>query len=176
MAFAPLVRLRGFMNPFPFEELQKILELKDTDLLTDELIYNSVMTTLENKVGFTFSDKNYNELQTVKDCKVYSNQDHISEMINIIDMNTKLRVPNCVIDGRTIYFIDPKLEGHVVFLNYNAGFTEETFPADLKEVIIKLFLLKKKELIKQQNNEEDYSFEIPQNLLNIIDIHRRKRL
>ncbi len=164
------------MNPFPFEELQKILELKDTDLLTDELIYNSVMKTLENKVGYTFSDKNYNELQTVKDCKVYSNQDHISEMINIIDMNTKLRVPNCVIDGRTIYFIDPKLEGHVVFLNYNAGFTEETFPADLKEVIIKLFLLKKKEFIKQQNNEDDYSFEIPQNLLNIIDIYRRKSL
>lgn len=79
-----------------------------------------------------------------------------------------------MIDGRTIYFIDPKLEGHVVFLNYNAGFTQETFPADLKEVIIKLFLLKKKEFIKQQNNEDDYTFEIPQDILNIINIYRRK--
>lgn len=162
------------MIPFPFEELQKILELKATDLLTDELIFNSVLTTLEKKLDFTLEDKNYNELQTIKDCKVYSNQDHITEMVNIIDMNTKLRVPNCVIDGRTIYFIDPKLEGHVVFLNYNAGFTQETFPADLKEVIIKLFLLKKKEFIKQQNNEDICTFEIPQDIQNIINIYRRK--
>ena len=97
-------------------------------------------------------------------------------MINIIDMNTKLRVPNCVIDGRTIHFIDPKLEDHVVFLNYNAGFTEETFPDDLKEVIIKLFLLKKKEFIKQQNNEDDTGFEIPKNIQNVINSYRRKSL
>ena len=86
------------MIPFPFEELQKVLELKATDLLTDELIFNSVLTTLEKKLDFTLEDKNYNELQKIKDCKVYSNQDHITEMINIIDMNTKLRIPNCVID------------------------------------------------------------------------------
>ena len=97
-------------------------------------------------------------------------------MINIIDMNTKLRVPNCVIDGRTIHFIDPKLEGHVVFLNYNAGFTEETFPADLKEVIIKLFLLKKNEFIKQQNHEDECCFEIPKDIQNIIELYRRKCL
>ncbi len=75
------------MIPFPFEELQKILELKATDLITDELIFNSVLTTLEKKLDFTLEDKNYNELQTIKDCKVYSNQDHITEMVNIIDMN-----------------------------------------------------------------------------------------
>ena len=55
---------------------------------------------------------------------VFTDHENISEMINIIDMTTKLRVPNCVIDGQRILFIDPKLEGHVVFLNYNAGFTE----------------------------------------------------
>jgi len=162
------------MNPFPFEELQKILELNATELTTDELIFNSTITYLERLLGYQLADKNYNELQTIKDCKVFTNQKHISEMINIIDMNTKLRVPNCVIDGRTIYFIDPKLEGHVVFLNYNAGFTEETFPADLKEVIIKLFLLKKKEFIKQQNNEDEASFEIPRDIQNVIDLYRRK--
>ena len=162
------------MNPFPFEELQKILELNATELTTDELIFNSTITYLERLIGYQLVDKNYNELQTIKDCKVYTNQNHISEMINIIDMNTKLRVPNCVIDGRTIHFIDPKLEGHVVFLNYNAGFTEETFPADLKEVIIKLFLLKKEEFIKQQNNEDVVSFEIPRDIQNVIDLYRRK--
>jgi len=162
------------MNPFPFEELQKILELNATELTTDELIFNSTITYLEKLLDYQLADKNYNELQTIKDCKVFTNQKHISEMINIIDMNTKLRVPNCVIDGRTIYFIDPKLEGHVVFLNYNAGFTEETFPADLKEVIIKLFLLKKKEFIKQQNNEDEASFEIPRDIQNGIALYRRK--
>ena len=176
MALAPLFRLRGFMNPFPFEELQKILELYATELTTDELIFNSTITYLERLLGYQLADKNYNELQTIRDCKVYTNQNHISEMINIIDMNTKLRVPNCVIDGRTIHFIDPKLEDHVVFLNYNAGFTEETFPDDLKEVIIKLFLLKKKEFIKQQNNEDDTGFEIPKNIQNVINSYRRKSL
>ena len=164
------------MIPFPFEELQKILELNATELTTDELIFNSTITYLEKLLDYQLADKNYNELQTIRDCKVYTNQNHISEMINIIDMNTKLRVPNCVIDGRTIHFIDPKLEDHVVFLNYNAGFTEETFPADLKEVIIKLFLLKKKEFIKQQNNEDEASFEIQRDIQNVIDLYRRKSL
>ena len=97
-------------------------------------------------------------------------------MINIIDMTTKLRVPNCVIDGRRILFIDPKLEGHVVFLNYNAGFLETTFPADLKEAIIKLFILKKKEFLKMQNNPEVTEFVIPSDIQAVINIYRRKSL
>ena len=164
------------MNPFPFEELQKILELKDTELITDELIYNSVMTTLEKALGYPLEDKNYNEIQTVKDCQVFTDHENISEMINIIDMTTKLRVPNCVIDGRRIIFIDPKLEGHVVFLNYNAGFLESTFPADLKEAIIKLFILKKKEFLKMQNNPENTQFEIPADIQTVIILYRRKSL
>ena len=164
------------MNPFPFEELQKILELKDTELITDELIYNSVMTTLEKALGYPLEDKNYNEIQTVKDCQVFTDHENISEMINIIDMTTKLRVPNCVIDGRRIIFIDPKLEGHVIFLNYNAGFQESTFPADLKEAIIKLFILKKKEFLKMQNNPENTQFEIPADIQTVINLYRRKSL
>ena len=164
------------MNPFPFEELQKILELKDTELITDELIYNSVMTTLEKALGYPLEDKNYNEIQTVKDCQVFTDHENISEMINIIDMTTKLRVPNCVIDGRRIIFIDPKLEGHVVFLNYNAGFLESTFPADLKEATIKLFILKKKEFLKMQNNPENTQFEIPADIQTVIELYRRKSL
>ena len=164
------------MSPFPFEELQKILELKDTELVTDELIFNSVITHLEKTLGYPLEDKNYNELQTIRDCKVYTNQDNITEMINIIDMNTKERVPNCVIDGRTVYFIDPKLEGHVVFLNYNAGFLQESFPADLKEVIIKLFIIKKKDFLKQINEPVCESFEIPSDVQKIIHTYKRKTL
>ena len=164
------------MNPFPFEELQKILELKDTELITDELIFNSVMTTLERELGYPLEDKNYNEIQTVKDCQVFTNFDNITEMINIIDMNTKERVPNCVIDGRRIIFIDPKLEGHVVFLNYNAGFLPETFPADLKEIVVKLFLRKQREFYKNVNHEEIENTDIPADVQKIIHSYKRKSL
>ena len=164
------------MKPFSFEELQKILELKDTELITDELIFNSVMTTLEKALGYSLEDKNYNEIQTVKDCQVFTNFDNITEMINIIDMNTKERVPNCVIDGRRIIFIDPKLEGHIVFLNYNAGFLPETFPADLKEIVVKLFLRKQREFYKNVNHEEIEDTEIPTDVQKIIHSYKRKWL
>ena len=164
------------MFPFPFEELQKILELKDTELITDELLFKSTISYIEKLLDYSLEDKNYNELQTVKDCKVHTNQDNITEMVNIIDMNTKLRVPHCVIDGRRILLLDTKLEGHVLFLNYNAGFMPETFPADLKEVIIKIFLLKKKELINQMNGEDDTDFKLPSEIQKVVDIYKRKRL
>ena len=164
------------MNPFPFEELQKILELKDTELITDELIFNSVMTNLERELDYPLDDRNYNEIQTVKDCQVFTNYDNITEMINIIDMNTKLRVPNCVIDGRRIIFIDPKLEGHVVFMNYNAGFLPETFPADLKEAVIKIFLIKRKDFYKNLNHEEIQNTELPLDVQKIIHSYKRKSL
>lgn len=164
------------MIPFQFEELQKILKLNADEIDTDILIFNATLSYVEKNLGFNLEDKNYNELQTVRDCKVYTDQDHITEMVNIIDMNTKERVPNCIIDERTIYFIDPKLEGHVVFLNYNAGYTADTLPSDLKEAIIKLFLLKKKEFIKQKNHEDDSCFEMPQDIQSIIFLYRRKTL
>lgn len=164
------------MKPFSFEELQKILELNAEEIDTDILIFNATLSFVESLLGYQLDDKNYNELQTVKDCQVFTDHENISEMINIIDMTTKLRVPNCVIDGRRILFIDPKLEGHVVFLNYNAGFLETTFPADLKEAIIKLFILKKKEFLKLQNNPENTPFEIPADIQTIINFYRRKSL
>ena len=164
------------MKPFTFEELQKILELNADEIDTDILIFNATFTFLEKVLGYTLEDKNYNELQTVKDCQVFTDHENISEMINIIDMNTKLRVPNCVIDGQRIILLDPKLEGHVLFLNYNAGFLEDTLPADLKEAIIKLFIFKKKEFLKMQNNPEVTEFVIPSDIQAIINIYRRKSL
>lgn len=164
------------MTPFSFEELQKILELKPDEIDIDLLIFNSALFYVENLLGYQLADKNYNELQTVKDCMVYTEQSNITEMINIIDMTTKLRVPHCVIDGRRILFIDTKLEGHVVFLNYNSGFLPETFPADLKEAIIKIFLLKKKDFIKHVNHEDDSAFEIPQDIQSVISLYRKKML
>lgn len=176
MTFAPLFQENETLIPFTFEELQKILELKADEIDTDLLIFNATLSYVENLLGYQLGDKNYNELQTVKDCQVFTDHENISEMINIIDMTTKLRVPNCVIDGRRIIFIDPNLEGHVVFLNYNAGFTATTLPVDLKEGFVKLFLLKKAEFIKQINNEAESSFEIPADIQSVINIYRRKCL
>ena len=164
------------MQPFPFEELQKILELKPDEIDIDLLIFNSTLFYVENLLGYQLADKNYNELQTVKDCMVYTEQSNITEMINIIDMTTKLRVLHCVIDGRRILFIDTKLEGNVVFLNYNSGFLPETFPADLKEAIIKIFLLKKKDFIKHVNHEDDSAFEIHKDIQSVISLYRKKCL
>ena len=91
-------------------------------------------------------------------------------------MNTKLRVPNCVIDGRRIFLLDTKLEGHVLFLNYNAGFMPLTFPADLMEAITKIFIIKKNDFIKKQNNAETTTFEIPADIQTVINSYKRKSL
>lgn len=169
--------MRGRMNPFTFEELQKILELKATELATDELIFNATLTLVENILGYELKDKNYNELQTVLDSKVFTKQYNITEMVNIIDMNTKQKVPNCVINRRTIFFISPEYEGHVVFLNYNAGFTSDTLPADLKEALIKIFLIKKSDFYKKINYEtSDSEITIPKDIQNVLDIYKRKSL
>lgn len=137
---------------------------------TDILIFNATLTFVEKLLGYSIEDKNYNELQTVKDCMVFTEQGHITEMVNIIDMNTKLRVPHCVIDGRRILFIDTGLEGPVVFLNYNVGFLPLTFPADLKEAIIKLFVLNKKDFLKQQNEPSSELFVIPDDIQSVINL------
>ena len=73
-------------------------------------------------------------------------------------------------------FVACFLEGHVVFLNYNAGFLPLTFPADLKETIVKLFILKKKDFLKKQNEPESTTFEIPADIQSVINIYRRKCL
>ena len=176
--YLPLPRIseERDLKPFTFEELQKILELNADEIDTDILIFNATLTFVENLLGYSLEDKNYNELQTVKDCMVFTEQENITEMVNIIDMNTKLRIPHCVIDGKRILFIDTSLEGHVVFLNYNAGFLPLTFPADLKEAIIKLFIFKKKDFIKKQNENENTTFEIPADIQSVINLYRRKCL
>lgn len=157
----------------PYFGPDKLVEDLEQDELDDFFFY---LYTVKKLSGYTLEDKNYNELHTVKDYMVFTDHENISEMINIIDMTTKFRVPNCVIDGQRILFIDPKLEGHVVFLNYNAYFIEETLSADLKEVIVKLFLLKKKDFIKQVNHDDETEFELPQDIQSVINLYRRKCL
>lgn len=167
------------MIPFPFEELQKILELNADEIDTDNLIFNATLSFVEKNLGFNIEDKNYNELQTVKDCKVYTEQEHISEMVNIIDMNTKERVPNCVIDEKRniVFLLSSQYENHVLFLNYNAGFTRDSLPADLKEAVIKLFIIKRNDFFNKMNNcETESNGNIPEDIQNIFNIYKRKCL
>ena len=106
---------------------------------------------------------------------VFTDHKNISEMINIIDMTTKLRVPNCVIDGQRILFIDPRLERHVVFVNYKAGYKKETFPEELKEALIRIFIQKKNQLNKSINIEETESEKLPDDIKQNLETYKRKR-
>ena len=58
----------------------------------------------------------------------------------------------------------------ILNLKDNAGFLEATLPSDLKEAIIKLFILKKKEFLKLQNNPEFTEFVIPSDIKSVINI------
>ena len=147
--------------------------------MVDELLkaYNELQTTKD--LHIKFDERNYNELQTVIDCKLYLTQPNLTELINITDMNTKQKIENCVIDSdnRTVLLLTTKYNGHVFFINYNAGFTEETFPDELKDVIIRLFIIRKNNLLNGLANKEtenDNSF--PEDIKIICDVYKRKTL
>ena len=164
---------------FKFEELSNILNLQATDQVQDELIFNSICSYLEKYLNIKFDERNYNELQTVIDCKLYLTQPNLTELINITDMNTKQKIENCVIDSdnRTVFLLTTKYNGHVFFINYNAGFTEETFPDELKDVIIRLFIIRKNNLLNGLANKEtenDNCF--PEDIKIICDVYKRKTL
>lgn len=166
---------------FTFEDISNILTLDSTEQTTDELIFNSTYSIFEKYIGFNIEEKNYNEIQTVRDNKVLINEINITEMIQIVDMNTKEKIANCVIDSKnkTVFLLSYNYEGHVLFLNYNAGFTKETFPEDLKEAITKLFILKKTDYITKQNQTENANKmeeAIPNDIKDIFDMYSKKRL
>lgn len=164
---------------FTFEELSNILNLQAEDIIIDKLCYSSAFSTIEKYLQYKLEDKNYNELQTVIDNKIYLNQINISEVINITDMNTKEKIENCVIDyiNKAILFLTCKYDNHVLFINYNAGFTAETFPTELKEAITKLFIIKKNNLLNNLNNPENKDdLTIPEDIKMILDVYKKKVL
>lgn len=167
------------MKLLEFDDISNILNLNASDKDINELCFNAAYSSFEKYVGFNLSEKNYNELQTVIDCKVFVNETNITEMVNIIDMNTKEKIKNCIIDSknRTVFFLSYNHEKHVVFLNYNAGYTKATFPEELKEAIIKLFLIKKNNFMNKLNNlETETSLSIPDDIKQVFDVYKRKSL
>lgn len=80
-------------------------------------------------------------------------------------------------ENKSLYFIPPKINEHIVFINYRSGFTKESLPADLKEAIIKLFLIKQKELHQLYNNEtEETKCTLPPEIKESINHYTRKNI
>ena len=158
--------------------MAEILELKDTDRITDEMIFDSAYAFVESYTGLCFEEKNYQELQTVRESKVFLNQPFISDVADITNMNTKVKVDYCVVDHKpsVIHLLTSECDGHVLFINYNAGFTTETFPAELKEAIIKLFIIKKNDFLNKLGNQETENFVLPDDIKSVCYIYRRKSL
>lgn len=181
MNLAPVAFLENDLENklIDYEEIETLLNLNSEDRQINELCFNSAYATFEKIIGYTLHEKNYNEIQTVRDCKIYIDRVNIAEMVSIIDMDTSEKITNCVIDNerKAVFFLSTKYDGHVIFLNYNAGFTKETLPEDLKEAVIKLFIFKRNDLLnKVNNNETETDGIIPQNIQTVFELYRRKWL
>lgn len=163
---------------FTYEELQNYISLNAENENTDRMLLTSSYNTLKKILNFELEERNYTELHTVTDYKIITEQINIIEIISIVDMNTKEQIEHAVVDEmtNTILFINPRLEKHVVFVNYNAGYTKETFPEELKEALIRIFLYKKNQLNKSINIEETESEKLPDYIKKNLETYKRKRL
>ena len=98
------------MKPFTFEELQKILELKDTELEIDELLFKSTISNIEKTLGYPLEDHNYNELQTVRDCNMTVHRTNFNQKF-IYDADGTFHPE--VVDGYAKNFLIPLMENGV---------------------------------------------------------------
>ena len=105
---------------FTYEDLQNYISLNTEDENTDRMLLTSSYNTLKKILNFELEERNYTELHTVTDYKIITEQINIIEIISIVDMNTKEKIEHAVVDEmtNTILFINPRLERHVVFVNY----------------------------------------------------------
>ena len=162
---------------FTYEELQNYISLNAEDENTDRMLLTSSYNTLKKILNFELEERNYTELHTVTDYKIITEQINIIEIISIVDMNTKEKIEHAVVDEmtNTILFINPRLERHVVFVNYKAGYIKETFPEEFKEALIRIFLYKKNQLNKSINIEETESEKLPDDIKQNLEKYKRKR-
>lgn len=163
---------------FTYENLQNYISLNAEDENTDRMLLTSSYNTLKKILNFELEERNYTELHTVTDYKIITEQINIIEVINILDMNTKEKIEHAVVDEmtNTILFINPRIEKHVVLVNYKAVYTKETFPEELKEALIRIFIHKKNQLNKSINIEETESENIPDDIKKNLETYKRKRL
>lgn len=167
------------MQLIEYEDIAKLFTLDLKDKAFDQLCLNAAYTELEKYIDYPLDEKEYCEVQTIKDNRIILNSINITEVIEIKNLETKKNIDYFTVDyeNKSIYFIPAKTNDHIIFINYKAGFTKETLPADLKEAIIKLFLLKQKTLNKLTNNEAEETKEtLPVEIKDSINHYTRKHL
>ena len=145
------------MQLIEYKDIANLLTLDIKDKAFDALCLNAAYTEIEKYIGYPLEEKEYCEVERVKDNRIILNSINITGVIEITDLETKQNIKYFTVDyeNKSIYFIPPKINNHIIFINYKAGYTKESLPADLKEAIIKLFLIKQKTLNKLNNNEPE---------------------
>ena len=114
---------------------------------------------------------------------VFESLDSFMEASNVdtsIYYDSIMQIARPLNDGKT-YFVPRDYNKVTVFINKtffaNAGFTEETFPDELKDVITRLFIIRKNKLLNGLANKEtenDNCF--PEDIKIICDVYKRKTL
>ena len=167
------------MQLIEYDDIAKFLNLDLKDKAFDQLCLNAAYTELEKYIGYPLEEKEYYEVQTVKDNRIILNAINIIEVIKIKDLETKKDIDYFTVDyqNKSIYFIPAKANDFTIFINYKAGFTKETLPVDLKEALVKLFLKKQKTLYNLNNGEtEETKTIIPAEIKESINHYTRKHL
>ena len=179
-AIPPVFHVReNFMQLIKYEDIVKLLNLDIKNKDFDELCLNAAYEEIEKSIGYPVDEKECCEVLTVQDNRVILDAINISEVIEITDLTTKNQIYYFTVDyeNKCIYFVPAKTDDHIIFVNYKAGFTKENFPADLKEVIIKLFLLKQIKLNKINNGDtEQNENNLPSEITDTIKRYSRKKI
>ncbi len=162
-----------------FEELSQILELDPKNKKIDNICFNTAYEQIKKYLGYELEETNYNELQPVKDNKIILNQTNINEVITIIDQNTNEKIQNYVVDyeNKAILFITCKYDGHIIFVNYSAGYTKENLPSSIYLAITNLFGCLKNNYQKIKNGEQCIEYkEMLENIKEQLRPYARKSL
>lgn len=165
------------MQLIEYKDVSVLLDLNIEDKEFDELCLNSAYREIEKQINYSLDEKECFEIQTVKDNRVILAAISISQINEVTDLNTKCHILNFSIDyeNKSIYFVPCKVEGHIMYINYTAGFSKENFPCDLKDAVIKLFLYKQKTIGKMNNNEK-CEIEFPEDIQITINRYCKKGL
>lgn len=164
---------------FTFEDFTEYTEPNPENKKVERLCFESAYAMIEKYIGYHLEEQNHNELHTVIDNRILLDHINIKEIISIIDQNTKEQIEHCVIDyeQKAIYGIPFKYNSHVLFVNYNSGFTKETLPAPIKEAIVDLTIMKINEFAYRKNGQEEYRIkDVPDPIKESLKPYARKCL
>lgn len=162
-----------------YEDISTLFELDIKDKDFNMLCLQSACSEIEKETGFYLEEKEYTEMQTVRDNRIILDAIYVKEIESITDITVHKQFEHFSVDyeNKSIYFTPYKTDGHIVLVVYKGGYRKETLPADLREAIIKLFLLKQKQLRKMNNGEElDEHLSILDEINVVIKRYSRKAL